>query len=113
MGGREVLDVGDFVLIAKKQTVKAYLVLCTDVAFVAQMVDDDCYEMMFMPVPRTKVTAKLAKIKKRRRVRHEGQGWQERGPAGGQRSRAVPVDWQAQRSLWFHPDKAARGQMRP
>jgi len=61
--GREVLDIGAFMLITKKKTVKAYLVLCTDVAFIAQMVDDDCYEMMYMPVERTKVKAKLAKMK--------------------------------------------------
>ena len=60
--GREILDIGAFHIITKKATKKAYLVLCTDVAFLAQMVDEDCYEMMYMPVERPKVKAKLAKM---------------------------------------------------
>lgn len=38
--------------------------LCTDVALICQKVDDDCYELMFMPVERDKVKAKIVVDKK-------------------------------------------------
>lgn len=59
--GREVLEVGQFTLVEKKFMAKVYLVLCTDVALLTQKIDDDCYELMFMPVERSKVKAKIVK----------------------------------------------------
>eukprot|EP00039_Didymoeca_costata_P018706 m.334616 g.334616 ORF g.334616 m.334616 type:complete len:729 (+) comp17399_c0_seq1:112-2298(+) len=59
--GREILDIGSFTLIEKKVSCKVFLVLCTDVALICNMVDEDCYELMCMPVERNKVKAKLVK----------------------------------------------------
>lgn len=61
--GREILEIGEFTLIEKKSSSKCYLILATDVTFITKMVDDDCYELMCMPVQRDKSKAKLTKIK--------------------------------------------------
>lgn len=57
--GREILDIGSFTLIEKKFSCKVYMVLFTDVAMIANLVDEDCYELMCMPQERNKVKAKL------------------------------------------------------
>ena len=59
--GREIIEVSQFTLIAKKSSSKVFLLLCTDVALMCQMIDDDCYELMFMPVQRSKIKAKVVK----------------------------------------------------
>lgn len=59
--GREILQVGTFTLMEKKASFLVYLVLCTDVGFLCQKIDDNCYELMYMPVQRNKIKAKLAK----------------------------------------------------
>jgi hypothetical protein len=41
-----------------------FLVLCTDVALICQKIDDDCYELLFMPVERDKVRSKIVTMKK-------------------------------------------------
>jgi hypothetical protein len=54
--GREILEIGEFMLIEKKRApVKVFLVLCTDVALICKMIDEDCYELMCQPVERNKV----------------------------------------------------------
>jgi len=59
--GREIIEIGAFTMIQKKSSSKVFLMLCTDVALLCQMIDDDCYELMFMPVQRNKVKAKICK----------------------------------------------------
>jgi prickle len=60
--GREILEIGEFTLIEKKSSVKCYLILATDVAFICKMVDADCYELLCMPEQRNKVKGKLIKM---------------------------------------------------
>ena len=57
--GRTALDIAPFTLIQKKIKAQVLLVLCTDVAMLVQKVEDGCYELMFMPVERNKVKAKI------------------------------------------------------
>ena len=57
--GRTALDIAPFTLIQKKIKAQVLLVLCTDVAMLVQKVEDGCYELMFMPVERSKVKAKI------------------------------------------------------
>jgi hypothetical protein len=57
--GRTALDIAPFTLIQKKVKAQVLLVLCTDVAMLVQKVEDGCYELMFMPVERSKVKAKI------------------------------------------------------
>lgn len=59
--GRTAIDIAPFILIQKRVKAHVFLVLCTDVAMLVQKVEDGCYELMFMPVERSKVKAKIVK----------------------------------------------------
>jgi len=59
--GREVLDIGSFTVIDKKFKACVFVIICTDVVLLTQKIDDDCYELMTMPVLRNKVKASIVK----------------------------------------------------
>jgi hypothetical protein len=60
--GREILEIGQFELIEKKVSVLCYLILATDVAFIARLVEADVYELLATPEQRNKVKGSLVKM---------------------------------------------------